>query len=121
MSFSLGRPDSLGLDEYHNRHLPEVDNTEYAIISCMVDFGRIIRRVAVRIYHSRMPLQQKFSAALEIESEMNGWVAKLPSKIRPSLGLENSRSGGLREPKWCRRQRLVLGIRTSMTSVQIST
>jgi hypothetical protein len=118
MSFSLGRPDSLGLDEYHNRCLPEIDNTEYAIISCMVDFGRIIRKVAVRIYHSRISLQQKFSAALEIESEMNGWVARLPSKIRPSLGLEGSRDSGLREPKWCRRQRLVLGIRRSMSSIR---
>jgi hypothetical protein len=114
MSFSLGRPDSLGLDEYHNRRLPEVDGTEYAIIPCMVDFGRIIRQVAVRIYHSHMSQQQKLSTALKIESEMNNWVTGLPFNIRPSLGQEDAHLGGLREPKWSRRQRLVLGIRMSI-------
>jgi hypothetical protein len=114
MSFSLGRPDSLGLDEYHNRHLPEIDGTEYAIIPCMVDFGRIIRQVAVQIYHSRLSLQQKLSFALKIESEMNIWVAGLPRIIRPPLGQEDAHLGGLREPKWSRRQRLVLGIRKSI-------
>lgn len=111
MSFSLGRPETLGLDEYHNRRLPEVDDAEYAIIPCMVDFGRIIRKVAVRIYHSPLSLQQKLSLALKIEKEMNEWVARLPTTIRPSPWQEEAHLGGLKEPKWSRRQRLVLGIR----------
>lgn len=111
MSSSLGRPDTLGLDEYHNRRLPEVDNSEYAIIPCMVDFGRIIRKLAIRIYHSHLPLQQKLSTALKIEIEMNDWVARLPSNIKPSLKGEHAHRGGLREPNGLGAQRLVLGIR----------
>lgn len=115
MSFSLGRPDTLGLDEYHNRRLPDVDDTEYAIIPYMVDFSRIIRKVAVHIYHSHLSLQQKLALALQIESEMDDWVARLRPSIRPSLRPEDVQLGGLREPKWVRRQRLVLGIRMIAT------
>lgn len=114
MSFSLGRPDSLGLDEYHNRNLPKANDTEYAIIPCMVDFSRIVRKVAIQIYHSRLSLQQKLFVALKIENEMNEWVIRLPRRIKPSLGEENTHLGGLRDPKWSRRQKLVLGIRTSI-------
>lgn len=56
MSFSVGRPDTLGMDEYHNRAIPERDDTEYAIIPWMIDFAQIIRRVSVQIYHSRITL-----------------------------------------------------------------
>ncbi|KIM97424.1 hypothetical protein OIDMADRAFT_130637 [Oidiodendron maius Zn] len=111
MSFSLGRPDTLGLDEYHNRNLPKANDTEYAIIPCMVDFSRIVRKVAIQIYHSRLSLQQKLFIALKIENEMNEWVVQLPRRIKPSLREENTHLGGLRDPKWSRRQKLVLGIR----------
>ena len=117
MSFSLGRPDTLGLDEYHNRNLPTANDTEYAIIPCMVDFGRIVRKVAIEIYHSHLSLQQKLLIALKIENEMNEWVVRLPRSIKPSLGQENTHLGGLRDPKWSRRQKLVLGIRNYPTSI----
>ncbi|KAK9447913.1 fungal-specific transcription factor domain-containing protein [Limtongia smithiae] len=111
MSFSLGRPDTLGFDEYHNRYLPKPDDTEYAIIPCMVELARITRKVAVTIYHSTAPIQQRLETALAIEKELNCWVANLPLTIRPVLGDDSMSIGCLREPEWHRRQRLVLSIR----------
>ncbi|KAL5047645.1 hypothetical protein BDW71DRAFT_40329 [Aspergillus fruticulosus] len=148
MSFSLGRPDTLGLDDYHNRPLPPRDNTQYAIIPWMVDFARITRKVSVQIYHRRLTLEEKLSTALTIENELDCWIRNLPEWIRPGfIKLESRaesgngnmavdrgeggegvagasedetktriRMGGagrndLKDPKWARRQRLVLGIR----------
>ncbi|KAJ5820003.1 hypothetical protein N7474_005594 [Penicillium riverlandense] len=111
MSFSVGRPDTLGMDEYHNRAIPERDDTEYGIIPWMIDFAQIIRRVSVQIYHSRISLQEKLQLALQIEMEMDRWLARLPEKIRPDIGGFKLSRSALRDPKWARRQRLVLGIR----------
>ncbi|KAH6701308.1 C6 transcription factor [Cadophora sp. MPI-SDFR-AT-0126] len=111
MGLSLGRPDTLGLDAYHNRRFPPKDSTEVAIIPCMVEFGRIMRKVAVDVYYSPQPLQCKFEAAIRIEQEMNQWVCALPNNIRPDLSRPEVFLGGLKEPNWSRRQRLVLTIR----------
>ncbi|KAH9211559.1 hypothetical protein DL95DRAFT_234397, partial [Leptodontidium sp. 2 PMI_412] len=111
MSLSLGRPDTLGLDAYHNRRLPPKDSSEVAIIPCMVEFGRIMRKVAVDVYHSPQPLQRKFEDAIRIEQEMDQWVRTLPDNIRPDLSRPEAFLGGLKEPNWSRRQRLVLAIR----------
>ncbi|PYI20698.1 hypothetical protein BO99DRAFT_421393 [Aspergillus violaceofuscus CBS 115571] len=108
MSFSVGRPDTLGMDEYHNRALPERDESEYAIIPWMVDFAQIIRRVSVQIYHSRITLQEKLHLALQIETELDRWMARLPDRLKPDM-MERATGGALRDPKWARRQRLVLG------------
>ncbi|RAK71414.1 RmlC-like cupin [Aspergillus fijiensis CBS 313.89] len=108
MSFSVGRPDTLGMDEYHNRALPERDDSEYAIIPWMVDFAQIIRRVSVQIYHSRITLQEKLHLGLQIETELDRWMARLPDRLKPDM-MERATGGALRDPKWARRQRLVLG------------
>lgn len=110
MSFSVGRPDTLGMDEYHNRALPERDDSEYAVIPWMVDFAYIIRKVSVQIYHSRITLQEKLHLALQIENELDRWMARLPDRIKPDI-VQRATGGALRDPKWARRQRLVLGIR----------
>ncbi|KAL4951404.1 hypothetical protein BDW69DRAFT_196467 [Aspergillus filifer] len=117
MSFSLGRPDTLGLDDYHNRPLPPRDTSQHAIIPWMVDFARITRKVSVQIYHRRLSLQEKLNAALAIEAELDAWMAGLPGWIRPWF-ISDAIAGGnggdrndLKDPKWARRQRLVLGIR----------
>ncbi|CAI7613658.1 unnamed protein product [Penicillium bialowiezense] len=111
MSFSVGRPDTLGMDEYHNRSIPPRDDSEFAIIPWMIDFAQIIRRVSVQIYHSRISLQEKLQIALQIEMEMDRWLARLPEKIKPDIGGYRLSRSALRDPKWARRQRLVLGIR----------
>lgn len=113
MSFSTGRPDTLGMDEYHNRAIPDRDDSEYAIIPWMIDFAQIIRRVSVQIYHSRITLQEKLQLALQIEMEVDRWLARLPEKIKPDIGAYRQSRSALRDPKWARRQRLVLGIRES--------
>ncbi|PGH02031.1 hypothetical protein AJ80_08925 [Polytolypa hystricis UAMH7299] len=110
MSFSLGRPDSLGMDEYHNRPLPEIDDSEYAIIPCMVKLARIVRKVSVGLYHSTSPVQSNIALAFQIEQELDSWLLELPPRIQPSP-LNEPHIGNLREPKWCRRQRLVLEVR----------
>ncbi|KAJ5574058.1 uncharacterized protein N7459_008485 [Penicillium hispanicum] len=111
MSFSVGRPDTLGMDEYHNRAIPDRDDSEYAIIPWMIDFAQIIRRVSIQIYHSRITLQEKLQLALQIEMEMDRWLARLPERIKPDIGAYRLSRSALRDPKWARRQRLVLGIR----------
>ncbi|RBR04656.1 uncharacterized protein FIESC28_11521 [Fusarium coffeatum] len=101
MSFLLGRPDTLGQDEYHNRVMTPVDDSEYAIISSMVQFGRIMRKVSIGIYHSQLPTPETIGLACEIEHEMDSWVDALPQR----------RGASLREPDWRRKQRLVLELR----------
>ncbi|SPJ88565.1 related to C6 transcription factor [Fusarium torulosum] len=101
MSFLLGRPDTLGQDEYHNRAMPQVDNSEYAIISAMVQFGRIMRRVSIGIYHSQLPTPETIGLACEIERQMDSWVDALPQR----------RGTSLKDPDWRRKQRLVLELR----------
>lgn len=116
LSFALGRPDTLGLDEYHGRPLPPVDDSEFAIIPLMVDFARIVRRIAVGIYHSRTSWQQKMARAQGLEGELDGWIAGLPARIRPACPSSSSSSSSsglaaLRQPKWCRRQKIITEIR----------
>ncbi|KAF4968528.1 hypothetical protein FSARC_4095 [Fusarium sarcochroum] len=101
MSFLLGRPDTLGQDEYHNRSMPPIDDSEYAIISAMVQFGRIMRKVSIGIYHSQLPTLETIGLACEIEREMDDWVNSLPQR----------RGASLRDPDWRRKQRLVLDLR----------
>lgn len=101
MSFLLGRPDTLGQDEYHNRVMPPIDESEYAIISEMVQFGRIMRKVSIGIYHSQLPTPETIGLACEIEREMDSWINSLPQR----------RGASLREPDWRRKQRLVLELR----------
>ncbi|KAF5004476.1 hypothetical protein F66182_16036, partial [Fusarium sp. NRRL 66182] len=117
LSFSLGRPDTLGMDEYHNRCQPNRDeHSEYTIIPIMVDLAHITRRVSVDIYHSRISLQQRMKHSLEIEQKLNDWLDALPKILQPDFGQSGGKAdapssiSALRDPKWSRRQRLVLGI-----------
>jgi len=109
MSFALGRPDTLGMDEYHNRRFPEA-SPETAIISCMTGLGKITRKVTLEVYHSKATARQKYSIALEIERDLDAWLTSLPTMIRPETPA-GSKFASLRDPKWARRQRLVLQIR----------
>jgi hypothetical protein len=109
MSFSLGRPDSVGMEDYHNRVMPSIDESEIAIIPCMIPFARITRQVSVATL-SKKSLRDKIATANEIEHEMDRWLSMLPETIRPDV----SQKQGLKivkDPKWARRQRLVLQIR----------
>lgn len=106
------------MDEYHNRCQPNRDeHSEYTIIPIMVDLAHITRRVSVDIYHSRISLQQRMKHSLEIEQKLNDWLDALPKILQPDFGQSGGKAdapssiSALRDPKWSRRQRLVLGIR----------
>lgn len=109
MSFSLGRPDSVGMEDYHNRAMPPIDESEIAIIPCMIPFARITRQVSVATL-SKKSLRDKITTANDIENEMEMWLSKLPETIRPDVSQKHGLKI-LKDPKWARRQRLVLQIR----------
>jgi hypothetical protein len=110
MSFALGRPDSLGLDIYHNQTMPAVDETEDAILATMVGFARLVRKVSVSIYASAQSTSERLAIAAEIESEMDAWLASVPSIIRPTFHGEQS-STMIKEPKWAKKQKHTLKFR----------
>ncbi|EKG10155.1 Transcription factor fungi [Macrophomina phaseolina MS6] len=111
LSFALGRPDSLGMDDYHNRPLPPMDGTDVDIIPGMIGLARIMRAISVKVYLHRLSLAQKLQGALNIEMEMDAWVARLPEAIRPQFTSDVGRHSRLGDPPWAYYQRLVLQIR----------
>lgn len=71
MSFALGRPDSLGMDIYHNRAMPPVDDSVAAVLATMVDFARIIRKVSISVYISTNSILDKVASANTIQDELD--------------------------------------------------
>ncbi|OJD37401.1 c6 transcription factor [Diplodia corticola] len=111
LSFALGRPDSLGMDDYHNRPLPPIAGTDVDIIPGMIGLARIMRAISVKVYLHRLSLAQKLQGAMNIEMEMDAWVARLPEAIRPQFTSDVGRHSRLGDPPWAYYQRLVLQIR----------
>jgi hypothetical protein len=126
VSFSIGRPDTLGADIYHNRTLPLVrgnlnpsqpddspllEPPHCAIISCMVTFSKITRTVCQKIYLSNAALPDIMALSNQIERELDTWLESLPEAIRPQLHQQGSSLKGARDAQWVKRQRLVLNIR----------
>ena len=128
MSFAMGRPDTLGVDLYHNRQYPQIqeekepspglssevlDPPQCAIIKCMVDFSRIMRAVCLGLYMSSSPPSRNLSLAQRIESDLDKWLDDLPASIRPSrtFAHEISLLKSTKDAQWMKRQRLVLSIR----------
>ncbi|KIW74013.1 hypothetical protein PV04_02084 [Phialophora macrospora] len=110
MSFALGRPDSLGLDIYHNQTMPVVDETEHAILAVMVSFARLARKVSVSIYASAQSTSERLATATKIESEMDAWLMSVPSIIRPTFHGDQL-STMIKEPKWAKKQKHTLKFR----------
>lgn len=131
ISFSIGRPDTLGADLYHNRRLPLVgmdmtatpanpvdsemlEPPHCAIIGRMVEFSRITRRICQKLYLSNASISEMISLTNEIEAELNGWLDGLPDAIRPCVQNQLRQKSSLSSAKdaiWVKRQRLVLSIR----------
>jgi len=116
-SFSLGRPDSLGVDAYHNQHIPFTTDhsttNETSIIALVLPLSRLTRRVSVEIYHSVSSITHKLALAAEISTALESWIEGLPAVIRPDTVVAAANEHDLRDrdPRWARRQRTVLGIR----------
>jgi hypothetical protein len=126
----MGRPDTLGADPYHNRRYPVVrdgdtapspapDSSDLAdppycgIIQSMVDFARITRKVCLAIYLQDNTTPSTIALANQIERELEEWVESVPQSFRPQTRDPNQPETlkSAREPKWVKRQRLVLLIR----------
>ena len=119
MSFSLGRPDTLGSDLYHNIPMPPVDESATAVIPVMVDFAKITRSVALEIYLSHKPPHEKLARAFQIEDDMISWLDHLPQGIRPRLPGNETRVNRLRDPLYARLQRMVLQIRKCQIALAV--
>lgn len=111
LSFALGRPDSLGPDQYHNLELPREDTSETAIIPALVHLARIIRRVCTEIYFSEDTLDARIGTALSLDKELDQWVAKLPDSLRPTLHGAQATTRIKKEPRSSMLQQLVLSLR----------
>ena len=111
MSFSVGRPDSLGSDVYHNQAMPSVDDSEHAILTTMVDFARITRKVSIAIYASSQPIIERLDRAVNIEHAIDEWAEALPVSISLVFAEEKQASTTSKEPKWARKQRHTLSFR----------
>ncbi|KAG6355508.1 hypothetical protein INS49_003470 [Diaporthe citri] len=99
LSFALGRPDTLGLDEYHDRPIPPVDDSEFAIIPLMVDFARIVRRIAIGIYHSPTSWQQRMARAHQACLSFNVIIIFFwMSLFRPFLSMLTRNNSGTPPP-----------------------
>ncbi|PVH92608.1 hypothetical protein DM02DRAFT_543275 [Periconia macrospinosa] len=128
ISFSIGRPDTLGADIYHNRRIPLVrvdgvtdeagaellEPPHCAIIGCMVDLSKITRSICQKIYFSNPSIHDMIALTNHIETELDAWVEGLPHAIRPSIPNQLPQRSSLNSAKdalWIKRQRLVLSIR----------
>lgn len=76
----------------------------------MVEFSHIVRKVS--LFYTEAPSHHidHTGTAFHLESELDAWFIGLPPFIQ--AGSSGSRSAdSLREPEWCRRQKLVLELR----------
>ncbi|WQF89904.1 hypothetical protein CDEST_14918 [Colletotrichum destructivum] len=126
MSFSMGRPDTLGADLYHNRLFPVIGEAEpessaggselvdppsCAIIKCMVDYSKIIRSICLGIYLPETTVPRTVQLAHQIDQDLQRWAEDLPEAIRPTTSVEPRSLKSVREAQWMKRQRLVLTMR----------
>jgi hypothetical protein len=112
LSFTLGRPDTLGLDAYHNRLPPPITNTEISIIPAMLGLSRIMRDISTSIFLDQAVFSKKLQRAEKIERDLKDWVSQLPLEFRSisDPGLP-SHTGSLHDPSWLKLQKVVLRIR----------
>lgn len=119
----MGRPSSLGSDDYHNRDFPHTEVSELpqgnlallepphcAIIKSMVDFSRITRHVGVKVYLTQNTAARTVELASQIDGILGDWLANLPENIRLHTS-EQSMLSSSKEAIWMKRQKLVLNIR----------
>ncbi|TID17494.1 putative c6 transcription protein [Venturia nashicola] len=111
LSFALGRPDTLGMDFYHNRPVPMLNNSETDMIRATLDLSMVIRDVTASVHQKAIKVAERLSQASKLEQELNGWLAQLPEKIRPTSGTDVLNSGSIHDQQWTKLQLFVLNIR----------
>lgn len=85
----MGRPDSLGPDQYHTQHLPITTADEslssphvLQIVPSMVALSRIMRSVALDLYTQPGETEQKLHRAKALDAELERWLEQVPSHLR---------------------------------------
>ncbi|THX43888.1 hypothetical protein D6D11_07995 [Aureobasidium pullulans] len=120
MCCSAGRFDSLGkprkysiplpkiktLDADSNADTAELEESSVSMVTVMVDFAVVLRRISKDIYHSSKDttISQKSSIAFAIDNLLDEWKLKLPSWHRFD-------AVNFREAEWAAKQKLVLHLR----------
>ncbi|KAL6230897.1 fungal-specific transcription factor domain-containing protein [Aspergillus navahoensis] len=121
LAFSMGRPDTLGADVYHNRQYPittgdpsdvgtALDLREpphCAIIKHMVDISMLMRAICINIYMLNLTLEKTIHVAAQIEQDIERWVENLPPELRPLTEVGQRRPlKTAMVPQYVKRQRL---------------
>ena len=124
-SFALGRPDSLGPDEYHTQYLPGTTNlyeTDHSlttpsmlqIVPCMVELSRIMRKVGVRLYTVPCTVQETLARTRLLDDELINWLQSLPPHLQSAeLPITRSCLRPKRSSHYIKKQYVVLMIRTN--------
>ena len=98
-SFALGRPDSLGPDEYHTQSIPIASEGESLSgphilqnFPCMIELARITRKVALDLYTQRWEIGEKLHRAKLLDAELEHWHEQLPPHLRSEyqIGFDES-------------------------------
>ncbi|EXJ67589.1 uncharacterized protein A1O5_09602, partial [Cladophialophora psammophila CBS 110553] len=118
-SFALGRPDSLGSDQYHTQYLPPAVLEEsissphvLQIVPCMVDLSRIMRKVALDLYAQPCEMEQKLQRAKALDAELGRWLEQVPPHLRPEQQTESGLSlKSRRLASYIKKQSVVLQLR----------
>jgi hypothetical protein len=123
-SLALGRPDSLGPDEYHNQEIPGTTGSYETghsttsphvlqIVPCMVSLSRLMRRVSLRLYTVPCTEREAISRTRELDAELGCWLQALPPHFRPAERSTKDFSLKPRRPaSYIKKQLAVLMIRT---------
>ncbi|KAJ5782578.1 hypothetical protein N7457_004352 [Penicillium paradoxum] len=93
-SFALGRPDSLGPDEYHTQDIPgdsrpsDVEHSSNNLrvlqfVPCMVKLSRLMRKVGLRLYSLPCPPREELSRATELDAQLDYWFQQVPCHLKP--------------------------------------
>lgn len=123
-SFALGRPDSLGPDQYHTQEFPMTTITNATgeplpiphileIVPSMVALSRIMREVALSLYTLPCDMDQKLVRAKTLDADLEQWLEQVPTQFqpdqqstRPKFSLKPSRL-----PSHVKKQSVVLRLR----------
>lgn len=116
-SFALGRPDSLGHDQYHTQHLPTETLADTVtghhvlqIVPCMVHLSRIMRKAALDLYTQSFEMREKIYRAKCLEEELTQWLGQVPAHLHTDQ-VSSEVVKVRRLPSYIKKQSVVLRLR----------
>lgn len=79
----------------------------------MVKFAALLLRASKELYHEakHLTMVEKSKIAFELDASFTDWRSDLPPFLSPN-------SNSLKEPEWVGKQKLVLELRKSLSSMQ---